>query len=86
MFVMVGIESGEVARRGVSGRAGRKSFAGRTSRASSLPWNGGDGGSCTSSGCSCESCMTGEAIDGLVTMVFVSFGAILVQCWKSRQS
>ena len=57
LVVMVGIAPGEVARRGVSGRSGSRNFAGRISRASSLPSKGGDGGSCTSSGRISEFCM-----------------------------
>lgn len=64
LVVMVGIASGEVARRGVAGRSGRRYLAGRTSRASSLPWKGGDGGNCMSSGSMGGFCMIAEEKDG----------------------
>ena len=65
LVVIVGIASGEVARRGVAGRSGRRYLAGRISRASSLPSKGGDGGNCMSSGSICEFCMIAEK-DGWV--------------------
>lgn len=87
MFVvMVGIESGEVARRGVSGRSGRRNFAGRISRASSVLSNGGDGGNFMSSGCICSSCIIAEETDGSVKAMFVSSGGMLSKCWQSAQS
>lgn len=66
LVVMVGIASGEVARRGVAGRSGSKYLAGLISRASSLPSKGGDGGNCMSSGSICEFCMIAEEKDGSV--------------------
>lgn len=60
LVVIVGIASGEVARRGVAGRSGRRNLAGRSSRASSLPSNGGEGGSCMFSGSICKFCMIVE--------------------------
>jgi hypothetical protein len=89
MFVMmVGIASGAVARRGVSGRLGSRNFAGRISRASSLLSKGGEGGNCISSGCNCRSSMAPEAADKSVEsvkMVFVSPAAISV-CRLSTES
>jgi hypothetical protein len=82
MFVvMVGIASGEVARRGVSGRLGSKNFAGRISSASSLLSKGGEGGNWISSGCNCRSSMAADAADKSVESVraaFVSLEAISV--------
>jgi hypothetical protein len=64
LVMIVGIASGEVARRGAAGRSGRRYLAGRISRASSLPSKGGDGGSWISFGSICEFCMIAEKKDG----------------------
>ena len=72
LVVMVGIAPGEVARRGVSGRSGSRNFAGRISRASSLPSKRGDGGSWISSGCICKFCMIADGKEGSVRCEFVS--------------